>query len=109
MKFLKKKALDRNGYDLALERIHRAYDLCDPVEVSFSGGKDTTICLQVTLEVVRNRSRLPLDVVFWDEEAFHPETVNYMRRVSQRPGGMARSWMVFIDGAWPSKTRTFAV
>lgn len=81
---LKKRILDRDVYELALDRTRRAYDLFDHIAVSFSGGKDSTAVLHVALEVARERGRLPLDVFFWDEEAIHPETIDYMRRVAQR-------------------------
>ena len=84
MKILKKKTIEQNVCELGLERVRRAYELCDHVAVSFSGGKDSTVCLQLALQVARDRNRLPLDVFFFDEEAIHPETVEYMRRVSQR-------------------------
>lgn len=82
---LPKKNAGMDVYTLALERIRRTYELCDNVAVSFSGGKDSTVALHLTLEVARELGRLPLRVVFWDEEAIHPETVDYVRRVSQMP------------------------
>jgi predicted phosphoadenosine phosphosulfate sulfurtransferase len=81
----KKKLLNRSCYDLALERINRAYDLYDHVNVSFSGGKDSTACLNLTLQVARESGRLPLRVYFWDEEAIPFETEQYVRRVAQHP------------------------
>jgi predicted phosphoadenosine phosphosulfate sulfurtransferase len=83
-KVLKKKQIDQDVWTLALERTRRAYDLFDHIAVSFSGGKDSTTALHVALEIAAERNRLPLDVFFWDEEAIHPETIDYMRRVSQR-------------------------
>lgn len=82
--FLKKKSTEENVYELGLARIRRAYELFDHVAVSFSGGKDSTVCLHLTLEVATELKRLPVDVVFFDEEAIHPETVEYVWRVSQR-------------------------
>ncbi len=82
--FLKKRTVEENVYDLGLARVRRAYDLFDRVAVSFSGGKDSTVCLHLALEVANERGRLPLEVFFFDEEAIHPETVEYMRRVSER-------------------------
>ncbi|MBI1824822.1 MAG: phosphoadenosine phosphosulfate reductase family protein [Planctomycetes bacterium] len=82
--FLKKKTVGETVYELGLARIHRAYELFDHVTVSFSGGKDSTVCLHLALEVAQERERLPLDVFFFDEEVIHPETIEYMRRVSQR-------------------------
>jgi predicted phosphoadenosine phosphosulfate sulfurtransferase len=74
--------VDKSVYDLAIERIERCFDRFDHVAVSFSGGKDSTVCLNLALEVARRRNRLPLDVVHWDEEAISPDTVNYVQRVS---------------------------
>jgi predicted phosphoadenosine phosphosulfate sulfurtransferase len=84
MKILKKKTVDRNVYELGLDRVRCAYDRYDHVAVSFSGGKDSTACLHLALEVAKERDRLPLDIVFFDEEALHPETIEYMRRVGNR-------------------------
>jgi len=50
----------------------------------FSGGKDSTACLMLTLEVAARRGRLPLDVVFMDEEAIPLQTEEYVRRTSLR-------------------------
>lgn len=82
--FLKKKPTTENVYELGLARIRRAYELFDHVAVSFSGGKDSTVCLHLALEVAKELKKLPLDVFFFDEEAIHPETIEYMRRVVQR-------------------------
>ncbi len=82
--FLKKKSTGETVYELGLTRTRRAYDLFDHVAVSFSGGKDSTVCLHLALAVAEERGRLPLDVFFFDEEAIHPETVEYMREVGQR-------------------------
>lgn len=82
----KKKSVETSCYDLAVERIEKCFDRFDKVFVSFSGGKDSTACLQIALEAAKRRNRLPLDVVSFDEEAIPPETVDYMRRVSLMDG-----------------------
>ncbi|MGA9173857.1 MAG: DUF3440 domain-containing protein, partial [Thermoactinomyces sp.] len=46
---------------------------------------DSTVCLNLALEVARARNRLPLDVVFFDEEVLPPPTVEYVERVRQLP------------------------
>lgn len=80
-----KKHLDRDVWSLALDRVRYCYQHFDHVSVSFSGGKDSTATLHVALQVATELDRLPLDVVFYDEEAIYPETVEYVRRVAARP------------------------
>lgn len=72
-------------YDLSIERIDYIFDAFDYVAVSFSGGKDSTVCLNLCLEVAKKKKRLPLHVYTFDEEAIPPQTVEYMERVSQNP------------------------
>lgn len=51
----KKKIIDKNVHELALERIRTAYDRFDTIAVMFSGGKDSTACLNLVLEVAKER------------------------------------------------------
>ena len=81
----KKEFIDKNVYESAKERIRHIYDSFDKVVVSFSGGKDSTAVLNTTLEVARERDKLPLEVVFFDEEAIHPPTIEYIKRVAEMP------------------------
>lgn len=80
----KKVEVDQDVYSLALERINHAFDLYEHIAVSFSGGKDSTICLQLALKIATERKRLPLRVIFFDEEALAYQTEDYVRRMSQR-------------------------
>jgi len=80
-----KKHTEDSCYDLAVKRVELCFDKFDKVVVSFSGGKDSTACLNIAIEAARRRGRLPLDVLSFDEEAIPPDTVEYMRRVSQLP------------------------
>jgi predicted phosphoadenosine phosphosulfate sulfurtransferase len=77
--------LEKNVYELAKDRVRRAYELFDTVTVMFSGGKDSTATLQVTLEVAEELGRTPVDVFFFDEEAIPMQTEEYVRRVGQDP------------------------
>ena len=52
----KKQLQDQNVYDAALDRINYLYDRFDNIIVSFSGGKDSTALLNITLEVARKRN-----------------------------------------------------
>jgi predicted phosphoadenosine phosphosulfate sulfurtransferase len=80
----KKEYIDNNVYEEALNRTRYIFDNFDKVVVSFSGGKDSTAVLNVALEIAKEKGKLPLEVVFFDEEAIHPPTIDYVRRVSER-------------------------
>lgn len=84
-KTLAKQVLEADTLESARERMRRFFSLVDKVVVSFSGGKDSTVVLNLALEVARERGRLPLEVVHYDEEAIHPPTVDYVTRVSRMP------------------------
>jgi predicted phosphoadenosine phosphosulfate sulfurtransferase len=92
-KVFKKKFAEANVYDAAVARFDLLFDRFDRVVVSFSGGKDSTVCLNLALEAARRHKRLPLDVYFWDEEAIHPETVDYVERVARNPD-VRMKWLV---------------
>lgn len=85
-KILKKQFEEEDVYEAALSRTRDIFDRFDTVVVSFSGGKDSTACFQLAYQVAGERNQWPLHVMFFDEEAIAPETVDYVRRVSQLPG-----------------------
>lgn len=82
-KIRKKEFIGKDVYQTTLERIRYIYQSFDKVVVSFSGGKDSTAVLNCALVVARELNRLPLEVVFFDEEAIHPPTIEYVKRVRE--------------------------
>ena len=72
-----------NVWEAALERTRHAFQLFDHLFVSFSGGKDSTCVLNVALTVARELDRLPLRVVFFDEECISYLTEEYVRENSE--------------------------
>lgn len=85
MKIRKKGYLNNNVYEEALSRIKYCFLNYDKIVVSFSGGKDSTAVLNLTIEVARELGRLPVHAIFVDEEAIHPTTIEYVERVKQSP------------------------
>lgn len=81
----KRTVLSKSVWEMAEERTARAFDLYDTVVVSFSGGKDSTVVLNLAIAEAKRRNRLPLKVMFFDEEAIPMETEQYVRRVSKLP------------------------
>lgn len=80
-----KRPLGKSVYDAAIERLHEVFDECEHVYVSFSGGKDSGVLLNLAIEVARERGRLPLDVLTVDLEAQYAHTVSYVKRSLSRP------------------------
>lgn len=74
-----------NVVDAALKRFAELYKDGDRVIISFSGGKDSGVCLELAIETARKFNRLPVDVVMRDEEIMYPGTFEYAERVAKRP------------------------
>lgn len=72
--------IEKSVWDMARERVATAFDRSDTIVVMFSGGKDSTVVLNLALEEARRRNRLPLEVCTFDEEAIAYETEDYYRR-----------------------------
>jgi predicted phosphoadenosine phosphosulfate sulfurtransferase len=84
-KIRKKDYQESNVLEAALDRMRYLYDSFDNVEIGFSGGKDSTVVLNLAIKVAREKNKLPVIANFYDEEAIHPTTIEYVERVSQHP------------------------
>lgn len=81
----KPSRLESTTWEAALDRTRAAFTQFDSCFVSFSGGKDSTVVLNLALIVAEELDRFPIRVVFWDEEAIAYETEDYCRRVADDP------------------------
>ena len=81
----KQVGLSRDVLTVSRERVRRALECYEKPLVSFSGGKDSTVVLNLVVEEAKALGRLPVDVFFADEEIVAPETIEYVRRVAQLP------------------------
>ena len=71
----------QNVFEESLDRIRYLFDEFENVVVSFSGGKDSTVTLQLALMVAEEKGRLPLKVMFLDQEAEWQAVIDYMEDV----------------------------
>lgn len=76
-----KKYLNKNVYDASIERIDWVLDNFPYFYVSFSGGKDSGILLNLVLERARLKDKLPVSVMFFDWETNYQETINFVERM----------------------------
>jgi predicted phosphoadenosine phosphosulfate sulfurtransferase len=80
MKIYSKKTV----LEAALERINFLFDEFENVVIGFSGGKDSTVVLNLALQVAKERNRLPLSVMWIDQEAEWQGTVDYVESIMTR-------------------------
>jgi predicted phosphoadenosine phosphosulfate sulfurtransferase len=72
-------------YDAALNRMRRLFDEFGNVIVGMSGGKDSTVVYNLALQVAREKNRLPLKVMFLDQEAEWDCVIDFVRSVMSNP------------------------
>lgn len=71
--------LNENVLDAARRRFRWIFHEFPKVVVNVSGGKDSTVCLELALEVAEELDRLPLTVYWLDQEAEWQATVDLVR------------------------------
>lgn len=83
----------RHVFDAAYERLSLLYKGGHRLVVSFSGGKDSTVCLELAILAARDAGRLPVEVILQDEEIAYPGTYEFIERTAKRPE-VSMNWMV---------------
>ena len=68
-------------YDASIKRMENLFDEFEEIVVGFSGGKDSTVTLHLALEIAEKRNRLPLKVLFIDQEAEWQGTIDYVKKI----------------------------
>lgn len=81
MKIYKKN----NVYDEALNRIRYIFDEFPNVVVGVSGGKDSTVVFNLAMIVAKEKGRLPLRVLFLDQEAEWSCVIDHVRNIMYHP------------------------
>lgn len=79
-----KVLLPHDVREAAHRRIGWLYDEFEHVLVNTSGGKDSTVILELAVEVATEKGRLPVEAWFIDQEAEWTSTIEIMREYAQR-------------------------
>lgn len=100
---MKKKYLDLNVYDSLMQRFKFIFEEFDNIYVSFSGGKDSGLLLNLLLDYKRtyypNRK---IGVFFQDFEAQYQYTIDYVEKTFERLKDECELYWVCL----PMATRT---
>lgn len=71
----------KNVYDASKERIREQLNNFPDYYVSFSGGKDSGVLVNLVIEVAKEENKLPVKVVFSDLECIYMETERYVKSI----------------------------
>ena len=74
---------DKNVFDASLERIEYAFDNFDNLCVSFSGGKDSTLMIQL-VNMIAKKKKKQFDVLFIDMEAQYLMTIEHINSLKNK-------------------------
>lgn len=80
-----KSYLSFDVMEAARRRLRWIFERFPDVAVNVSGGKDSTVVLELTLEIAAEYDRLPLRVLFIDQEAEWNVVIEHMREIRERP------------------------
>lgn len=80
-----KRYKETTVYEEATERLDYIYSNFNKVYISFSGGKDSGILLNMAIDAARRSNKLPVHTLIIDLEAQYGHTVDYMMRMASRP------------------------
>ncbi len=81
-----------NVFDATLQRMRYIYENEKNVMVSCSGGKDSTVVVEMAIRVAREFDRLPVVVSFLDQESEYQGTIDYMRYLKSRKDEIKLYW-----------------
>lgn len=80
--------------EAALDRLIHHYAAGDTVVYSTSGGKDSTVIMELGVMAARQVGCLPIQVVTRDEEIMPPGTFEYLERVRERTDEINLHWLI---------------
>jgi len=77
--------LNTDVYQSGIDRIRYIFEEFPNVVVNYSGGKDSTVIFNLAMQVAREKNRLPLKVLFVDQEAEWKGTIDLVEEIMTNP------------------------
>ena len=72
---------EQDVYDACVDRVNFILDNFEDLYISFSGGKDSSVLLQILIEEARKKNRLPISVLFIDLESQYKATIEHVEEL----------------------------
>jgi len=98
-----KRFLDIDVREATRRRIAHLYDTFDSIVVAFSGGKDSLVTLHMVRDEAEKRGRLPVDVIFRDEELIPDAVIDFVDEYRQK------DWVRLRWFAYPMQSDKFVL
>lgn len=100
---MKKNENVKNVYELAQERLAVLFKEFDNIYVSFSGGKDSGVLLNLCIDYIRrNNLKTKLGVFFMDYEVQYDHTIAFINRILEKNKDILEVYRICV----PFKVRT---
>lgn len=89
-----KKYLDKNVYEATQERIKYLFEEFDNILIAFSGGKDSSVCLNMVYDYAKKNNQLNKVAMYHlDYEAQYQMTTDYVDETFKRFDNIKRFWL----------------
>lgn len=80
-KKISKQYIEKDVYTATKERLNYILDQFENVYTSFSGGKDSSVLLQLLLKIATKKKKLPVSVLYIDFEAQYKATIKHVEEL----------------------------